>query len=58
MKTYVAVLIEKPQRGASNEYPEHMFPWRNKKTIYFSDEYRRNLSGAMNFIVPFPKGIM
>ena len=21
-----------PHSGASNEYPQHMFPWRNKKT--------------------------
>ena len=23
--------LEAPQRGASNEYPQHMFSWRNKK---------------------------
>ena len=23
--------LEAPRRGASNEYPEHMFLWRNKK---------------------------
>ena len=22
-----------PRRGASNEYPQHMFSWRNKKNI-------------------------
>ena len=28
--------LEAPRRGASNEYPQHMFSWRNKKTsIYF-----------------------
>ena len=26
--------LEAPQRGASNEYPQHMFSSRNKKTIY------------------------
>ena len=26
-------LLEVPQRGASNEYPQHMFSWRNKKNI-------------------------
>ena len=31
--------LEAPQRGASNEYPQHMFSWRNKKDIsIFSDE--------------------
>ena len=25
--------LEAPRRGASNEYPQHMFPWRNKKNI-------------------------
>ena len=26
--------LEAPQRGASNEYPQHMFLWRNKKDIH------------------------
>ena len=25
--------LEAPQRGASNEYTQHMFSWRNKKNI-------------------------
>ena len=25
--------LEAPHQGASNEYPQHMFPWRNKKNI-------------------------
>ena len=25
--------LETPRQGASNEYPQHMFSWRNKKTI-------------------------
>ena len=25
--------LEAPQPGASNEYPQHMFSWRNKKNI-------------------------
>ena len=25
--------LEAPQQGASNEYPQHMFLWRNKKNI-------------------------
>ena len=25
--------LEAPTRGASNEYPQHFFPWRNKKNI-------------------------
>ena len=26
--------LEAPRQGASNEYPQHMFSWRNKKNIY------------------------
>ena len=26
-------LLEAPHRGASNEYPQHSFSWKNKKTI-------------------------
>ena len=25
--------LEAPRRGASHEYPQHMFSWRNKKDI-------------------------
>ena len=25
--------LEAPRQGASNEYPQHMFSWRNKKNI-------------------------
>ena len=25
--------LEAPHRGASNEYPQYMFSWRNKKKI-------------------------
>ena len=32
-KYYVVVLIKAPWRGTSNEYPQHMFFWRNKKNI-------------------------
>ena len=28
--------LEAPQRGASNEYPQHMFLRRNKKNIYLT----------------------
>ena len=27
--------LEAPQRGASNEYPQHMLSWRNKKNVNF-----------------------
>ena len=33
MKTCFGYSLEAPQRGASNEYPQHMFSWRNKKNI-------------------------
>ena len=26
--------LEGPYLGASNEYPQHLFSWRNKKNIY------------------------
>ena len=26
--------LEVPQRGTSNEYPQYMFSWRNKKNIF------------------------
>ena len=28
--------LEAPHRGASNEYPQHMFLWRNKKNIVWT----------------------
>ena len=33
MSTTTYVFVEKPQRGASNEYPQHMFSSRSKKNI-------------------------
>ena len=37
------VVIEAPQWGASNEYPQHMFSWRNKKiSILFYWKMRLN----------------
>ena len=36
---YCRYSLEVPRRGASNEYPQHMFSWRNKTDIsIFSDE--------------------
>ena len=32
-KTCCGYLLEVPRRGASNEYPQHVFSWRNKKNI-------------------------
>ena len=28
--------LEAPRRGTSNEYPQHMFLWRNKKNIMWT----------------------
>ena len=39
--------LEAPRRGASNEYPQHMFSWRNKDISIFSDE-KSALSVAMS----------
>ena len=33
-KTCCGYSLEAPLRGASNEYPQQMFLWRNKKNIY------------------------
>ena len=34
MKTCCGYSLEAPHRGASNEYPQHMFSWRNRKNIF------------------------
>ena len=31
---YCEYPLEAPPRGASNEYPQYMFSWKNKKTNY------------------------
>ena len=33
--------LEAPQRGASNEYSQHMFSWRNKKGLFVCVEVLR-----------------
>ena len=41
--------LEAPQRGASNEYPQHMFSWRNKKKYqHFLVEKAPYLKLSMN----------
>ena len=35
MKTCCGYSLEAPRRGASNEYPKHMFSSRNKKNIFW-----------------------
>ena len=30
---YCGYLLEAPHRGASNEYPQYMFSWRNDKNM-------------------------
>ena len=39
--------LEAPRRGASNEYPQHMFSWRNKKDISIFRMKKNALSVAM-----------
>ena len=34
MKTYCGYSLEVPQQGASREYPQHMFYWRNKNFFF------------------------
>ena len=38
--------LEVPQLGTSNEYPQHMFSWRNQKNIYLIP----TLIGPMNYL--------
>ena len=42
--------LEAPRRGASNEYPQHMFSWRNKKNINTIGLKNRALTRAMNYL--------
>ena len=37
-----------PRRGASNEYPQHIFAWRNKKDISIFRDEKSALSIAMH----------
>ena len=39
--------LEAPLQGASNEYPQHMHSWRNKKNINTFFVEKCTLSGAM-----------
>ena len=39
--------LEAPRRGASNEYPQHMFSWRNKKNISTFGLKKSVLTSAM-----------
>ena len=39
--------LEAPQRGASNEYPQHMFSWRNKKKYQYFWIEKSALTSAM-----------
>ena len=39
--------LEAPRRGASNEYPQHMFLWRNKKSINIFQLKKSALSGVI-----------
>ena len=34
IKTYCGYTLEMPHSGTSDGYQQHMFSWRNKKTIY------------------------
>ena len=42
-KTYVVVLIRSASWGTSNEYPQCLFLWRNKKNIYKPTPYYLDL---------------
>ena len=38
-KTCCGYSLKAPRRGASNEYPQHMFLWKNKKSSYLIPTY-------------------
>ena len=42
-----ASALEAPRQGASNEYPQHMLLWRNKKDISMFQLKKSALSVAM-----------
>ena len=46
--------LEAPHRGASNEYPQHMFLGRNKKNIYQYCSYWENF---IQCLIILPGGI-
>ena len=46
------VLIRSALVGASNEYPQHMFSWRNKKNINTLIE-KSALTSAMAYVIFF-----
>ena len=39
--------LEVPHWGTSNEYPQYMFPWRNKKTISYVKSYWKDVDVIM-----------
>ena len=43
--------LEAPRRGTSNEYPQHMFSWTNKKNINTFGLKKSTLTGAMSFLI-------
>ena len=49
-KTYVVGTHSVPHKGASNEYPEHTFSWRNKKNINTFGLKKCILSGPMKHV--------
>ena len=44
MKTCCGYSLEAFPQGASNEYPQHMFSWRNKKNINTFELKKSSLS--------------
>ena len=54
MKTCCGYSLEVPQWGTSNEYPQHMFSWRNKKKINIFWSYDLELYGNLSYTFVFP----
>ena len=47
--------LEVPHWGTSNEYPQHMFSWRNKKNIFLAWLLIWSYDQSSNTTICFPK---
>ena len=47
--------LEAPHRGASNEYPQHMFSWKNKKNIFLIPLLSGVMKGGSIYLITFIK---
>ena len=52
---WVLITVEVPQGGSSNEYPQHMFLWRNKKNISTFGLKKSVLPRAIQYAATHPR---